>query len=69
MNSDNDIESFLEVPCQMFSPIKPFSPEEVRGESKNINPRKVPDYELITVVILKHLARKDCYISINNNLQ
>lgn len=57
-NSDKDIENFLEIPCQMSLPIKPFTPKEVRREIKNLNSRKAPGYDLITGTTLKQLPRK-----------
>jgi hypothetical protein len=56
--NDSEIEIFLEIPCQMSLPIKPFSPREVLQEIKNINPYKAPGYELITGKILRQLPRK-----------
>jgi hypothetical protein len=58
-NSDKDIELLLETPCQMSLPIKPFCLKQVRRHTENLNPRKVPGYDLITRVILKQLQRKD----------
>jgi hypothetical protein len=56
--NDSEIEKFLEIPCQMSLPIKPFSPREVVQEVGNINPYKAPGYNLITGKILRQLPRK-----------
>jgi hypothetical protein len=52
--NDSEIENFLEVPCQMSLPIKPFSPRQVAQEIKNINPHKAPGYDLITGKLLNN---------------
>jgi hypothetical protein len=51
--NDREIENFLEIPCQMLLPIKPFSPRKVAQEIKNINLHKAPVYDLITGKILR----------------
>lgn len=56
--TDNEIENFLEIPCQLSLPIKSFSPREVIQEIKNIGMHKAPGYDLITGTILRQLPRK-----------
>jgi hypothetical protein len=45
--TDAEISAFLDVPCQMSLPIKPFSPKEVVDVLAQTNVRKAPGYDLI----------------------
>jgi hypothetical protein len=56
--NNSEIKKFLEIPCQMSLPIKPFSPREVAQEIKSMNHYKVPGYDLITRKTLRQLPRK-----------
>ena len=56
--NQEEIINFLDVPCQMAPPIKPFTPGETQREIENLNEHKAPGYELITATILKQLPRK-----------
>lgn len=57
-NDDTEIASFLDVPCQMSLPLRPFSPAEVSRQIKLANPRKAPGYDLIVGEVLQNLPRK-----------
>jgi hypothetical protein len=57
-HNNDDIEKFLDAPCQMSLPIKAFSSREVRQVIENVNQHKAPGYDLITVEILKQLPKK-----------
>jgi hypothetical protein len=56
-NTD-DVESFLNAPCQLSPPIRVFSPTEIRKIIKTLNPHKAPGHDLITGTLLKNLQRK-----------
>jgi len=56
--TDAAISAFLDVPCQMSLPIKPFSPNEVVDALAHINVRKAPGYDLISGKVLKELPKK-----------
>jgi hypothetical protein len=43
-HNDSEIQKFLEIPCQMSSPIKPFLPREVVQEIKTSTPRLWQEY-------------------------
>lgn len=57
-NNDVEIENYLNTPCQLSPPTKPFSPTEIRKEIGLLNPRKAPGYDLIAGDILKNLPKK-----------
>lgn len=57
-NNDNIIKNYLDSPCPMTLPIKPFSPSEVKREILKCNNHKAPGFDLITAQILKELPRK-----------
>jgi hypothetical protein len=46
-HNNSEIEDFLEIPCQMLLPIKPFPPRVVVQEIKNINSQKLPAMNLL----------------------
>jgi hypothetical protein len=56
--TDTDISDFLDVPCQMAPPIKPFTTTEVAEALAHTNPRKTPGYDLISGSVLKELPPK-----------
>jgi hypothetical protein len=56
--TDAAISAFLDVPCQMSLPIKPFSPKEVVEAIAHTNVRKAPGYDLISRKVLKELPKK-----------
>jgi hypothetical protein len=56
--TDAAISAFLDVPCQMSLPIKPFSPKEVVEAIAHTNALKAPGYDLISVKVLKELPKK-----------
>jgi hypothetical protein len=67
--NDSEIENFLEIPCQMSLPIKPFSPIEGAQKIKNIYPHRAPGYDLIAGKILRQLPRKaSVLLSIYNSM-
>lgn len=55
---DEEISSSLDVPYQMSLPIRHFSPSEVKGEIKNLNPKKSPGYDNIDATVIKHFPKK-----------
>lgn len=55
---ERKIKDFLDVPCQMYRPIKHCSPREVEREIIKLNPKKSPGYDFIDAKILKSLPRK-----------
>jgi hypothetical protein len=56
--TDAAIPAFLDVPCQMSLPIKPFSPKEVVEAVAHTNVRKLSGYDLISGKVLKELPKK-----------
>lgn len=54
----NEISNFIDVPCQMSRPIKPFRLKEVLAEVKKLNTNKSPGYDLIDSTVLKALPQK-----------
>jgi hypothetical protein len=56
--TDAEISAFLDVPCQMSLPIKPFSPKEVADALAQTNVSKAPGYDLISGKVLKELPKK-----------
>jgi len=57
-NNDDEIEAYLDAPCQMSPPLKAFSPTKVRHVINQLNPYKAPGYDLIDGTVLKNLPRK-----------
>jgi hypothetical protein len=57
-DEEEEIEDYLNTPCQMSLPIKAFSPKEVKEEISRLNPRKAPGYDLITGQLLQALPKK-----------
>lgn len=49
---------FLEVPCQMCLPIKPFTFSEITTEIKKLNVKKSPGFDQIDGKTMKYLPRK-----------
>jgi len=56
--TDDAISAFLDVPCPLSLPIKPFSSKEVIEALTHINVRKAPGYYLISGKVLKELPKK-----------
>jgi len=56
--TDAAISAFLDVPCQMSLPIKPFSSKEVVEALAHIIVCKAPGYYLISGKVLKELPKK-----------
>lgn len=54
----NEVETFLDAPCQLSLPTRAIAPAEVKKEIDQINPHKAPGYDLITGEILKRLPKK-----------
>lgn len=52
------ISDYLDVPCQMFRPIKCFTVREVENEIKMMNPKKTPGYDNIDSRVIKALPKK-----------
>jgi hypothetical protein len=57
-HNNDDIENFLDAPCQMSLPIKAFSPREVRQAIEKVNQHKAPGYDLMTREILRQFPKK-----------
>jgi len=56
--TDAAMPAFLDVPCQMSLPIKPFSPKEVVEATAHTNVRKAPGYNFTLGKVLKELPKK-----------
>ena len=56
--TDAEITTFLDIPCQMSLPIKPFSSKEVVEALAHTSIRKAPGFELISGKVLKELPKK-----------
>jgi hypothetical protein len=56
--NEDDVESFLNSPCQLSPLIRVFSPTEIRKTINTLNPHMAPGYDLITDTLLKNLPRK-----------
>lgn len=52
------ISCFLDSPCQMCLPIKPFTVREVEEELKKLNGKKAPGYDKINAKVLQALPKK-----------
>jgi hypothetical protein len=57
-HNNDEIENFLDAPCQMTLPIKAFSPREVRQATNKVDQHKAPGYDLITGKLLRQLPKK-----------
>ena len=55
---DEEINSYLDSPCQLSPPIRTITPNEVITQIKNTNSHKTPGHDLIVGETLKHLPRK-----------
>lgn len=55
---DEEINSYLDAPCQLSPPARSITPSEIMEEIKKINSHKAPGYDLIVGEILKHLPRR-----------
>jgi hypothetical protein len=60
--TDASISTFLDAPCQLSLPIKPFSSTEVKTAIAHINARKAPRYDLITGKVLQELPKKAVHL-------
>jgi hypothetical protein len=62
-DEDDHITAQLESPFQLSPPIQCFSPGEIMETiQNNLNPKKAPGFDLITVRLLKEMPRKAiCY--------
>lgn len=58
LEEQEELERFLDVPCQMSLPIKPISPSDINYALKNIKKNKAPGYDLITGKMLQELTNK-----------
>ena len=56
--TDTEISDFLDVPCQMSLPIKPFTTAEVVETLAHTNVPKAPGYDLISGTVLQELPPK-----------
>lgn len=54
----NEVKEFLDIPCQMYRPIKPFSFKEVLNEIRKLNSKKSAGFDLIDAKVLKSLPKK-----------
>lgn len=54
----NEILNFLDVPCQMCLPIKPFRTKEIENEVRKLNSKKSPGFDLIDGKVIKSLPKK-----------
>jgi hypothetical protein len=55
---DEEINNYLDAPCQLSPPIRSITPTEVMEQIKMTNSHKAPGHDLIVGEILKHLPRK-----------
>jgi hypothetical protein len=55
---DEEINSYLDAPCQLSPPIRSITPAEVIKQIKLSNSHKAPGHYLIVGESLKHLPRK-----------
>lgn len=60
-SDESRIKDFLNVACQMYRPIKPFTIKEVVNEVKKLNSKKSPGFDLIDAKVLKSLPKKDMF--------
>jgi len=56
--TDAAITAFLDIPCQMSLPIKPFSSKEVVEALVHTSIHKAPGFDLIAGKVLKELPKK-----------
>ena len=54
---DTESSAFLDVPCQMSLPIKPFSPKEVVGALARTDVSKALGYDLMSGKVLKEIPK------------
>lgn len=54
----NEIQNYLDIPCQMDLPIKPITPAEIKNIISLSNNSKSPGYDCIDSKILKHMPKK-----------
>ena len=57
-NNDDEIEAYLDTPCELSPPLKAFSPTQVRQVIKQLQPHNAPGYDLTDGTVLKNLPRK-----------
>jgi len=57
-NSNDEMEAYLDIPCQLSPTLIAFSSTQVRQVIKQLNPHKAPGYDLIDGTVLKTLPRK-----------
>jgi hypothetical protein len=57
-HNNDEIQKFLDAPCQMSLSITAFSPREVRQVIKKVDQHNAPGYDLITGEILRQLPKK-----------
>jgi hypothetical protein len=56
--NEEDVETFLNAPCQLSPPIRAYSPTEIRKLINTLNPYKAPGYDLRTGILLRIIPRK-----------
>jgi hypothetical protein len=61
-HNNDEIENFLDLPCQMTLPIKTFLPWAVRQASNKGNQHKAPGYDLIMGKLPRQLPKKKAVI-------
>lgn len=55
---DNDVQSFLDAPCQLEFPIRHITPSEVKEEIRNLNTKKSTGYDKIDAKAIQSLPNK-----------
>src|SRR5215510_2251909 len=58
LDTSDAVQSYLDSPCPMTPPIRPFSLAEVTMEISKCKNHKAPGFDLITAQILKELPRE-----------
>jgi hypothetical protein len=57
-DNDDEIEAYVDAPCQLSPPLKAFSPTQVHQAINQLYPHKAPGHDLLDGTILKNLPRK-----------
>jgi hypothetical protein len=57
-SNDNDLEAYLNAPCQLSLPARAFTPNEINKAIQLLSRHRAPGYDLIDATILKNLPSK-----------
>jgi len=57
-DQNQEVEQELKTPIHQQDRLKPFTLKEIKNEIKNLNHKKAPGIDLITVTMLKELPQK-----------